>query len=62
MAARLRVLADEAAVDEVMVLTMAHSAEVRARSYELLAAEMLTPPTTAGPTTAGPTAGASALV
>ena len=55
VAARLRVLADEAAVDEVMVLTMAHSAEVRARSYELLAyellaAEMLTP-TTKGATT-----------
>ena len=48
-------LADEAAVDEVMVLTMAHSAVVRARSYELLAyellaAEMLTP-TTKGATT-----------
>lgn len=38
--ARLRVLAEEAAADEVMVLTMAHDLASRARSYELLAAEL----------------------
>ncbi len=39
-AARLRVQAEEAAADELMVLTMAHDVTSRARSYELLAAEL----------------------
>jgi hypothetical protein len=44
VAAELSVLADEAAADEVMVLTMAHDLDSRVRSYELLAAELgLTP-------------------
>lgn len=40
VAAELSVLADEAAADEVMVLTMAHDLDSRVRSYELLAAEL----------------------
>lgn len=38
--ARIRDLAEEAAADEVMVLTMAHELAPRLRSYELLAAEL----------------------
>ena len=38
--ARIRVLADEASADEVMVLTMAHDLASRTRSYELLADEL----------------------
>ena len=46
-AGRIRVLADDAAVDEVMVLTMAHDLESRVRSYELLAHELVGPPSMA---------------
>ncbi len=41
VASRLRVMAEESAADEVMVLTMAHDLASRRRSYELLAAELL---------------------
>ena len=41
VAARLRVMAEEAIADEVMVLTMAHDRASRQRSYELLAGELL---------------------
>jgi luciferase family oxidoreductase group 1 len=41
VAAPLRVMAEEAAADEVMVLTMAHDLDSRRHSYELLAAELL---------------------
>lgn len=43
VAARLRVMADEAAADEVMVLTMAHDLASRRRSYELLAEQLVGP-------------------
>lgn len=41
VAAKLRVMAEEAAADEVMVLTMAHDRASRQHSYELLAGELL---------------------
>ena len=41
VAARLRVMAEEATANEVMVLTMAHDRASRQRSYELLAGELL---------------------
>ena len=36
-------MADEAAADEVMVLTMAHDLASRRRSYELLAEQLVHP-------------------
>jgi luciferase family oxidoreductase group 1 len=44
VAAQLRSMAEDAAADEVMVLTMAHDLASRRRSYELLAAELLGAP------------------
>ncbi len=52
VAARLRVLADEAVADEVMVLTMAHSHEARAHSFELLAEHLDVAPRAVGAATA----------
>jgi luciferase family oxidoreductase group 1 len=47
VATQLRLMADESAADEVMVLTMAHDLASRRRSYELLAEQLVQPVTAA---------------